>query len=317
VRVFAWGHSFDDTPPSQCIPLDAPVGSFTELEAAVRGKLELALPESGLAGIDVAGLTGGDCFGDAIFYGGAEYNGGDMVVPLAASSDCAVRSTLVVRPVDFRALLAGTCVGISGRLDRGSIHPTMLDAPLPTMVYDLTEPAALVGADGTAVFADALLPIDPDTCLAVGDETTGSIGCIEPGAPGVCTTSTQVELTTIDSDFANASMDADAGLEHAQVVFGAVWDATATIHHPIAGARITIVGEDNGGEVHYATLPLGSPSLVDMPAATTTDPSGLFVAYMDHPMTVQVSAAGYGTRQVTLSSADYIFGATTIVLRPN
>ena len=185
------------------------------------------------------------------------------------------------------------------------------------MVWDLTEPGALVGLDGTALFPDALLNIDDASCMAVGDELTGSISCIDPGAPAVCATGNQVELTTIDVDFANASMEPIAAARYPQIVFGAVWDATATIKHAIAGAQIRIADdEEDPDEIHYATLPAGAPSMIDLPTATATDASGVFVAYMDRPLTVIVSAPGYASRQVTLAAADYFFGATTIVLRP-
>jgi hypothetical protein len=317
VRVYAWGETITDDAPNQCIVLDAPVSGFAELREAIRGKLELRLPPSGLAGIDVSGMTFADCFGDAVFYGGAEYDGGDMVVPLVANFDCSVRADTVVRPVDYRGMLAGSCLGPQGRLDRGSIHPTMLDVPLPAMVYDLTEPGAIVGIDGTALFPDALINIDDASCMAVGDEVSGSIGCVYPGAPGVCTTGTQLELTTIDVDFANASMEPDAAARYPQIVFASVWDATAAVKHPIQGAQVRIADADlELGEIHYATLPLGAPSMIDLPTATSTDATGMFVAYMDRPVTVVVSAAGYSSRQVTLTAADYYFGATTIVLRP-
>jgi hypothetical protein len=316
VRVYAWGESqIDDT--TQCIVLDAPVSGFAELRDAVRGKLDLALPASGLAGIDVAGMTFEDCFGDAVFYGGAAYDGGDLAIPLVASFDCSVSADTVVKPIDYRALLGGSCLAGATRLDRGSIHPTMLEFPLPAMVYDLTQPSALVAADGTATFPDALIPIDDESCMAVGDELTGSISCIDPGAPGVCAVGTQLELTTIDVNFANASMEPNAAERHAQILFGAVWDATALVKHPIDGARIQIVDDDaDAGEIHYATLPVGAPSMIDLPTATATDATGMFVAYMDRPLTLVVSAPGYSSKQVTITAADYYFGATTIVLRP-
>lgn len=317
VRVYAWGENINDDPPNQCIALDAPVAGFAELQAAIHGKLELDLPASGLAGVDIGGMTFPDCFGDAVFYGGAEFDGGDMVAPLVANFDCSVRTTAVVKPVDYRALLAGVCAGTASRLDRGSIHPTLLSAPLPAMVYDLTEPAALVGTGGTATFADALVSIDPASCMAMGDEVTGSVGCVTPGAPTACATTGQLELTTIDSDFANASMEANAAARYADIVFGTVWDGTAAIKHPIAGARIAMVGDDvDAGSIHYATLPISAPSLQDLPTATATDSTGVFVAYMDHPITVMVTAPGYLSRQVTLAAADFIFGATTIALKP-
>jgi hypothetical protein len=317
VRVYAWGETVTDETPNQCIVLDAPVGGFAELREAVRGKLELRLPPSGLAGIDVSGMTFGDCFGDSVFYGGAEYDGGDMVIPLVANFDCSVTADTVVKPVDYRSLASGSCLGPAGRLDRGSIHPTMLDVPLPAMVYDLTEPSALVGVDGTALFPDALINIDDESCMAVGDEVTGSIGCVYPGAPAVCATGTQLELTTIDVDFANASMEPDAAARYPQIVFASVWDATAAIKHPIQGAQITVSPADvDLGEIHYATLPTGAPSMIDLPTATATDATGMFVAYMDRPVSVVVSAAGYSSRLVTLTAADYYFGALTIVLRP-
>jgi hypothetical protein len=317
VRVYAWGEDLNADPPNQCISLDSPVAGFAELQDAIRGKLELSLPASGLAGIDIGGMTYPDCFGDAVFYGGAEFDGGDMVAPLVANSDCSVRTTAVVKPVDYHAMLSGLCAGTATRIDRGSIHPTLLSAPLPTMVYDLTEPAALVGADGTATFTDALISIDPESCMAIGDEVTGSVGCVHPGAPTACAAPGQLELTTIDVDFANASMEANAAERYADIVFATVWDGTAAIKHPITGATVTMLGDDvDAASIHYATLPAGAPSLRDLPSATSTDSTGVFVAYMDHPITVQVSAPGYQSRQVMLAAADFVFGATTIALKP-
>jgi hypothetical protein len=316
VRVYAWSNDELADPPNTCIVLDEPVATFDELRDAVRGRFELELPAAGLGGIDVAGMTTADCFGDAIFYGGAEFDGGDMTIPLRPQFDCTERTTLVVRPVDYATLATtGACTTAATRLDRGSIHPTMLDAPLPAMVYELAGVAANVSAAGTATFADAMVAFDGDACTAIGDPLTGSISCLRPGSPGVCSTAGQTELATIDFDFADLSLDPTAGQRYAQVVFAAVWDATAIPPHPIANARIAI--EDAAdAEIHYAQLTAGGGSLTDLPDATATTAGGLFVAYMARPIAVTITAPGYFGRSVRLTAADFIYGATTIVLSP-
>jgi hypothetical protein len=240
-----------------------------------------------------------------------------MTIPLRANFDCSARQTLVVRPVDYLALIDGFCDAFASQLDHGSIHPTMLEQPMPAMTYDLASPPATVNATGAATFTDAMIAIDDDSCNAVGDPVTGSIGCIHPGSPGVCTTGTEVELTTIDTDFAIASMDQAASLRYAQIVFASVRDATAVPKRPVTGARIQIVDDDvELGEIHYATISPVASAMSDLVGASATDVTGLFVAYMHHPITVSVSAPGYVTRQVRLAAADFIFGAATIVLRP-
>lgn len=319
VRVYAWGHDLANEPPNTCVTLDAPVATFAALRDAVRGKVDLALPLDGLAGVEVAGLTTADCLGgDAVFYGGAEYTGGDLTIPLAASADCAARQPLTVHPVDFIGLAAtGACGSAATRLDRGSIHPTMLDAPLPAMVYDLSGPSATVDAAGTATFPDALLAVGgPEACTAVGDPQTGSIGCVHPGAPGVCAPPGQAELTTIDFDFADQSLDSTAALRYPQIVFGAVWDAVAAPPHPIAGARVEVQGDPDAAEVHYASMAPAGMSLVETPGAQATGAGGLFIGYMDRATTVTVAAPGYYTRSITLVAADFVFGAETIALTP-
>jgi len=315
VRVYAWGKDINDAPPNTCLPLSRPVANFRELQTAIHGALELDLPTSGLAGIDIAGMTTPDCLGgDAVFYGGAAFTGGDMTVPLRAHFDCSTRQTLEVKPVEYSTLaLTGQCGSTAPRLDRGSIHPTMLDQPLPSMVYDLSSPSAVVGGTGTAIFPDAMVSTDDDACVAVGDAVSGSIGCVLPGAPGVCTAPGQLELTTIDFDFAASSLDQGASLRYPQVVYGAVWDATANPKHAVANARVEVEA-GAAGEVHYGAV-VGT-TMADLPGAQTTDAGGLFTAYMEHPITVTVSAPGYRTRSVRLAAADFVFGASTIVLSP-
>jgi hypothetical protein len=316
VRVYAWGVDVLDTPPNTCLTLDAPVATFAELRAAVRGKLELDLPVSGLAGIDVTGMTSTDCIGgDSVFYGGATFTGGDMTVPLRANFDCAARQNLVVRPVDYVALATGTCTSPATSFDPGSIHPTMLDQPMPAMVYDLTTPPATVS--GGVATLNTMVAIDEDSCNAMGDPITGSISCIHPGSPGACTTGSEVELTTVDTDFAIQSMDQIASERYAQIVYGSVRDATSNPKHPIVGARVEIVEDDAElGEIQYATMSAPGAPLTRLVGAAATDAGGLFIAYMDHPIRVRITAPGYLTREVSLAAADYIFGASTIVLRP-
>ena len=112
-------------------------------------------------------------------------------------------------------------------------------------------------------------------------------------------------------------MDQAASLRYAGIVFASVHAATATPGPPIANARVTIVDEDAAlGEIHYATIAAGAPAMTELVGAAATDARGLFVAYMDRPITVSISAPGYLTREVRLAAADFIFGATTIVLRP-
>jgi hypothetical protein len=308
-----------------CVEL-AGGASYTAIRDAIRGKFEVAIPDSGMTGIEIYGWSGptacnydgsGFVSPDLLFFGRGDYIGQDLVeIPITPNLGCA-RNQVNVRMVDMFAVVGGaTCqvastpVGNAG-VGIGTLVPRMYGegsrffgnltgAPLMNNV------ATFMGQTQTG----------PKSCLALdggGEEWGGSTGCVI-GGTAVCATSGETEHPSISNAvLANLeNFDAQLMTKFPGVVFGSVWSNGAP-KTTLAGATVTI--DPIHGKVIYVDPPNAAGLLPMRGDQSGTGPSGLFVLYTDTLVHAKITA-GAASRMVTLGSADETTAAAMIVLGP-
>jgi hypothetical protein len=299
------GSSADDR--GSCITVQNPA-SWAALRSSIAGKFRFDLPESGLAGVEIRGATGTckeeGATGDTIFYGSAEYDGGTIEIPMTPNLSCSAARTEVVRPVDLLALTRnGTCLPVVNEVLGGVDSATIHGALFGTLLDFNSDFAGTVdGVSSLRLYVTS----DEASCvaLAYGDNlyrTTAS--CVRRGT-GVCSSAGQIELPIINGNFAVQSAD-DALIEkYGGWVIGAVWGTDANgAKIKLTGAKVTPL-DATKAKVVYADLPAGAAKLTSLPAATATNASGLFIAYVGEPVDFVISATGYKDETVRMASPD-------------
>jgi hypothetical protein len=309
-----------------CITVDG-VSSYAELRQAIAGRFQLALPDSGLAGVDVRGSTGtckkDNAPGDTIFYAAAEHDGGDaLVIPMTPNQSCNKKSIEDVRPVDLLALTrSGVCPppvpdGADRGVDSATMHPTALNETY----FDYNGDYAGI-AGGVAK-----LPLYPSTgdeaCIAVdyweNADVMTSMSCVRRG-PGVCSTPDQIELPIISYAAAGMTVDIQAVDAYGGAVIGGVWGTTPTggrVKLPSATVKPARPADADKVKIVYADYPAGAMSPRELPGATATNATGLFIAYVGRPIDFIVSAAGYADEIVRMGSPDDPSTALIVLTRP-
>jgi len=119
----------------QCVDVSMPLRSFADIQTQFRGKFALDVPDSGLAGVQLRGVSGrcsdpASSTYDSIFYGGAPGNGKRMVIAVTPGVSCNTAQSYKVRVLDLLALYASpnSCPLPSDAVSlfAGAIRPRML-----------------------------------------------------------------------------------------------------------------------------------------------------------------------------------------------
>lgn len=317
------GSSDFSTVPQQCIDVSSPT-SFADLEAQIRGKFEMDIPDNLLA-VEVRGLTGtsaavcGD--GMDVFYAGDEFVGQDRIdLRIKGAMDCsAMRSTgeLKVRPVDFLAL-AKTPVGMAPACDPiedefleiGAIRPTNISLPevgFPTSLMEFGPGAELDSTTGVATLP-AWGAALPTSCLAVSAFDMFSASCVYPGNATVCGQPGEVEVPLIDDLASYESIDGAIYKDFPVLVFGVVYDTVTK--RPVEGAKVEM--DPARARVVYANP--GAGNRLDPITADATNASGLFLAYMREPSVATVTQ-GASTKKMRLGGVTSWGSAVIVPLR--
>jgi hypothetical protein len=306
----------DDRPPDElgdCVDLAAAPKTFADVQRAIAGRFALALPRSGLAGVQLSGWKGG-CNDrldsrEAVFYGGAPHAGSDrMTIPLVANISCDKARTYSVHAVDLSALTATkTCTPPTDQplVFAGDIHPVLLGDDMPRMMLEwgASEVQAPGGLGTVASYAAAY---NSRSCIAVGYEGTisGGAGCVNPAAPTLCGAPGapgELEVASLALPYAAMSTE-DALTElYGEPVFGAVWEPSdVAVKAPIANATVELV-DPTQGKVFY--LQRGATQFTRLDSARGTGADGLFVAYVrGDPTNLTVKAAGHATQTLRVAS---------------
>jgi len=298
------GRPADDL--DQCVTVQNPA-SFAAIRSAIAGRFELALPDSGLAGVEIRGSTG-TCNkdvapGDAIFYGAAAYKGGSLVIPMTPNLSCNTTHTELVRPVDlFELTRTGTCpaplADNVGSIDSATIHGGLFGSYLD---FNNDFASTISGLSSVPLYTSS----DDTSCVALvysdrgGVQTTAS--CARRGT-GVCAAAGQIELPIIDGNIAFQSSDAALIEKYGGWVIGAVWGTdAANAKIKLAGATV-VPASSSKAKVVYADYATGAARLTSLPTATSTASSGLFIAYVGEPVDFVISAPGYRDETIRMAS---------------
>lgn len=305
------------TVPSECIDVDNPT-SIADLEAQIRGKLTMAMPDEIIA-IEVRGLTGstGACgTGMNVFYAGEEYTGQqDVALRVEGAMACsAMQATgeLKIRPIDFLALAATppntapTCETIAiPTLALGAIRPTNIFLPdFPTSLMEFGAVAQLDMATGVATLP-AWGGSEPTSCLAASSFEMYSASCIYPANKAVCAGAGEVEVPLLPDTAIGDSIDLDLFEEFPVMVFGAVYDTLAK--RPVEGATVEV--DPERGRVVFVDRGVANKLVPN--GLTATSASGLFLAYMREPSVATVTQ-GASTRAMRLGGVT-AWGSSVIV----
>ena len=333
VEVYARGAQrgrFPDVPSDDteaCVEVSNP-SSFGAIRSAISGRVQLAIPKSGLLGLDLRASTG-TCNkdfmpGDTIFYGDGAYDGADITIQLVPNVSCDAKRTETVRPVDLLELTrTGACPaavpdGIGAEVAAASIHRALLAEAVLDYHNDF---AAVTGGV-------ASLPVytthGAGACVALeyynNVDNMYTATCARRG-PGVCSTAGQIELPVIDETFAFRSLDT-ALLEQfgGGAVLGAVWGTdpgNAAAKLPLSGATVRVhPSAEARSKIVYAKLDAASGLIRGDASMTSTDASGLFIAYVTGPADLAFQHAGYTTEIVRLGSPIDVATALIVLQRP-
>lgn len=321
VEVFTRGPDFPTSSSDSvrdCFEIPSGPAKLSGITSVLAGQIDIRLPPSGLASVEVMGRRG-SCAqdasipaGDLVFYAGSAYIGDDQLeLPVDASSSCD-QAPVTVRPIDIIKLTTGPTKGdcvaakaIDGPFSYADIGTMVLTVGRGVMFHNGFAGASLTNS--VATIGAASMTVGPKACLAVdsGDELMGSVTCIDRSAPTVCALAGELEAPGIDGALALASLDLAKKNKFPGVVFGAVMNGTK---QPIQGATLEI--DSKIGEVVYVELSGGKL----VPAGTSTGANGLFMVYTSGIANVKVSS-GVLSRTVQMSAISDAPGGALIVLR--
>ena len=312
VQVYVDGKNYptpDITDYKQaCIPITTNPATFADLAAELQGKFDVAIPDSGLMGIEIYGF-GGDCDQvenppdgapepDLSFFGSMPYIGQDEIDLTMVPNVSCTHAPVTVDLVDMLALNAtkqcasATVTDSGAGADLGTLSPNQLMAGVN---YYGSNGAA--STNSVAAFSGATT-IGSEDCLAAsaGSSATDGVSCVSTTGSTVCATGGQIEVPVINYTVAMASTDPNNIQNFGGVLFGTVWGTVGTVKQPITGATISLADPNAKGTIVYFDQPAGvetgTGSLTLRAGATSTDASGMFGLYANEIVDVTVTANG-------------------------
>jgi hypothetical protein len=282
---------------------DLPAGvthnNWTELQAAISGKVTSPLPDTGLSGVEVYGYSG-SCAqlvppmtartSDLAFYGFGLNDDDAVQVDVTGNLDC-TRETVTARAIDIDKLrIVGSCDLATFSQAKGIGLATFNPLPIGRGVdWWGTNRALVDDATGLATI-DAPITVLGSSCIAAswtnGSLDPRSTSCITPVAQNVCGAAR--EVPAIEPRLWEGARDLPKfGAYKGGFVVGIVYNDDIG---PIAGASITL---ETGfsGEVVYLTRKNEEGAMVIRGAdagVTQTDITGLFGIYADSLIRVKI-----------------------------
>ena len=302
-----------------------PQDRLTGIHDAIRGKFELQIPDSGMAGIELFGFSGPQpctppeyATPDLIFHSSAAYIGQDKLdLEVETTMDCA-KQTTKLRPVELFALVGGAtpsaascttaAVSAKGWAGMGQIMEREFSSGVDfwggLRGADITNGVSAFTA-GTTGLTKSCLAYDADS--AVGWATS----CTMPGGK-VCAGADELDAPFIGSDIANELPTLDEALlsKWDSMVIVSVWD-NGNPKKPIAGAKVEVAAAD--GQVVYVDPPAAGTVRLAKRGDSATGASGLAIVYTNQLANVKVSANG-ATRDVTVAAPNWSTGAALVVM---
>lgn len=311
VRVYALGTdaanpALEPDVEATCIDLPQTPGSFADVVGMLRDRVTIAMPESGLAALEVVGAAA-SCANpnpaEAIFYGGAPYGGDGMTVALAPNLSCSRTRSYETRALDFLQTVATKqCTPAAGLVAAGDMRPLLLGDAFAPMTWELGASAADTQPDGTATI-NSFVSAEVGSCVAAGfvGADRGGGGCVNLG-PSLCGTPDQVDIPVMTYAYAGVSRDDALYTEYGEPVIGAVFEVgTAATKTAIGGATVELA-DPAQGEVVYVQR--GANKLEIVAGARGTNADGLFMVYLRGPPTaITITSTGHKARTFVVASA--------------
>lgn len=284
------------------IPAGVTHNNWTELQAAIAGKVSSPLPATGLSGVEVYGFNG-TCAqlvppmtartSDLVFYGfGRNVDDEEVRIDVTGNLDC-TRETVTARAIDIDKLRTAASCGLATfSLARGIGLSTFNPLPIGRGVDWWGTNRVLVDEATGLATIDAPTTVLGSSCL-VASWTNGSLdprstSCITPVAQNVC--GTPREVPALEPRLWEGAQDMPKFEAYkGGFVVGIVYNDQIG---PIAGATITLeAGFEERGEVVYLTRKDEEGAMVIRGAeagVTQTDISGLFGIYTDSLIRVKI-----------------------------
>ena len=296
-------------PAPACIDLATAPTSFDDVEAQIRGKLDLPLPPGGLAGIEMRGRSG-SCkdqpLHDSIFFGAAPYEQGQgsLVIPVKHNISCDWSATYTVRPVNLPQLVTSkTCAPVTTATVAAfdaNLHPSELGGTFAPMVLEYGPSFAPLAMGSASI--NSYRQSYGGSCIvaAVSDEAgLGEFGatCLNPGLPTACAQPGEVEIPVIVGDYGVQSVDSSQPYDGA--VLGAVWTKTPAAG-PVTGATVTL---DDGADATVVYTSVAMDKMTPIQGATATDATGGFIIYTNQVVGITVAAPGHPSQHLYVGSA--------------
>jgi hypothetical protein len=323
VEVHANGTTYPSVQADQtrsCIEISAG-NTYASVRDAIAGKFTLQVPESGLASLEVYGLSGPlPCSDDdtpfaapnLLFFGSGDYIGQDTIdLPITPNLDCATEP-VKVRMVDMFALMGGaTCANAmmpdaNAGVGLGTLAPRLHGKGVELF-------GNLDGGDLASSVASFTghTHVGTRSCLAIdgGNNDAGSLGCVIGGTP-VCAGAGELEAPYFSNAIADMAYDLDSvsSAQFPDVIIGSVWSNGAT-KAPVSGATVEV--DTNHAKVVYVEPANGGTTFQIRDGAT--GPSGLFILYTDTLVLAKIHA-GTSMRTVTLGAMDLTPAGAMIVM---
>jgi hypothetical protein len=298
-----------------CIDIEAGSTSYASVRDKLVGQIDVALPASGLSGVEVYGHAG-QCDSarpqdfDLVFYASAPYVGQDtLVLPLIPNVSCEPADA-VVRPVDVLKLIAtkqcAMATWTEGKLGLTSV------VPMP-----FTGESYWWGGQASAPIVNGVAAIRGNTkvsqraCLAIGLYTDdwNLVTCVGAADQRVCATGAEIEAPMISLAVHAATEDLAKTTQWGSLLVGAVYGT-----QPIAGATVTLEDTDKG-EIVYFDLPPGveaGTGALTVRRGTSTGPSGLFGIYTESIVNITVTSNGKTVKRLVAGNTDT---ASTVIVK--
>ena len=326
-------HGTPDSPAdviNRCIEITTPPSSFAALRAAIAGRLEINLPQSGLAAITLRGRSG-TCTEEfpqyeSIFYGGAPYSDGSesMTIPVVANISCNARKTYAVSTVDLMALgTTKTCAmavpAAAGMPEvfTGNIRPQLMGPDFPLTKWEDGASYSPINAAGKGTLDGYTGASTTRSCAAIGFFSTNeeASSCINPSAPTLCAGPNELEVGVINYQLGFASAETALMQQYGRPVFGAVWKqspAATLTKAPIVGATVELEDPTQGKVVYVEP---GANKLNATAGATATGASGMFMIYLKGEATYVLVKSG-GSQQRFLVASSGLRWSTLLAVLP-
>lgn len=298
------------------------LATMSDLVEAVRGKIDLPIPDDGLYGVELRARAGSctEQTGQAIVSAGGVYAGANVELAMLANLSCATaRATVTAMPLDIVKMTtdaAHACAIVhdgAGDLTRvGMLRPSLLTLAQNdpgTMMFESGSSSGVVGGDGNVALVTPISNL-ASSCTAIQRVAAlgGTVCTNEQLQPTVCAAVGAIELPVIADSLARSGFDADLVAQFGPPVVGFVWDKATKA--PLANVVVT-VSDASRGRVVYASL---TSTAITASGGSATDATGTFLVYTSGIQSISATLAGKQKATVFVGAPPSTIGTAMVVM---